>query len=75
MAKFVQFGNGAVLDAEDILVVVRKDINQYGVVLKTCPQVTINADGSDVDALKTLLDVTVFETPKTIIKQGLVDPV
>lgn len=74
MARYVKLGNGAVLDADDLLVVVRKNINEYGIVLKTCPQITINADGNDIDSLCEVLKVTAFEAPRIEVKSGLEKP-
>lgn len=48
--------NGNIVNTEEILGIVRKDINAYGILIKNC-QAVLAADGSDVDAIIEYLQI------------------
>lgn len=56
--KYLKLRNGAIVHLDSILVVLRKDINDYNIVLKDCP-VGIRADLGDVQFLEQALDMFV----------------
>lgn len=42
--------NGNIMNTDDLVAIIRKDINLYGVILRNA-QVVLAADGSDVDQI------------------------
>ena len=69
--KLIKLRNAAVIDAERILVVIRKDLNQYQIVLKQCP-VAIECDLIDLEGLEQILNIEKLPQPPVIeTKSGL----
>ena len=76
MARYIKLGNGAVFSLDDVQVIVRKQLNEYAVVLRQCP-VTILADLNDVEsienALEDLIVVPKPEMPASKLVVGMED--
>jgi hypothetical protein len=53
-SSFVQLGNGAIFRSDKIAAILRKNINEYLIIVEGLP-VTVNADGNDVDQLRSML--------------------
>src|SRR3954462_2917444 len=75
-SQFIKLTNGLIFDASLIVCIVRKDSNDYAIVLKDCPAIP-TANLYEVEQIWTVLTtngatVKVLEAPKpTIIKTKL----
>lgn len=71
MAKrYIKLGNGATFVLDRVACIVRKDINQYVILLDETP-VTINADLNDVEAIEAQLDLIRVEKKEEVLKTRL----
>lgn len=64
---YLKVRNGAIFCLEDVLLVIRKDINDYQIVLRDSP-IAVRADVTDVEFLSKCLDLAVVpeeEVPAT----------
>jgi hypothetical protein len=65
--RFLKVRNGAIFCLADVLLVIRKDINDYQIVLRDSP-IAVRADVGDVEFLSKCLDLLVVpeeEVPAT----------
>lgn len=61
--RYVKLNNGAILDLDQIAQIVRKDINEYGVVTKPSG-VIVRADSDDVKFIESKLNVEATPQPE-----------
>lgn len=55
--------NGNIVNTTEIIGIVRKDINSYGILIRNC-QAVLAADGSDIDGIVKYMEVPTLEPTK-----------
>lgn len=57
--------NGNIVNTTEIIAIIRKELNVYGIIVRNCPAV-LACDGSDVDLIVKYMDIPLLEPESKI---------
>lgn len=64
--RYVKLNSGAILVLDDIVGIVRKEINQYAILSDSLPGIMLGCDAFEAQQLEELLNVTVLKTGQDV---------